>query len=392
MTTRALLRDHRLYMIFAITLMAVMGVASLTPAFPGVITHFGIAPQQVGWLIAAFTLPGIVMALVTGILADRFGRKAVLVPSLLVFGMAGFACFFATDFSTLIFLRFIQGIGASSFGTLNVTLVGDFFETGNRQAAMGYNASVLSLGTATYPVIGGALATLGWQFPFLLPLFAIPVAFWLWFFLPHHEQKTQQMKAYFISVWGKINQPHVWLLFLLTFFIFMVLYGSLLTYLPILMKQRMNAGPGEIGIMMSLMSLMTATVASQSGRIGVRLQPARQVLISLIFYFIAILLYWKSGSPGMLIIPSLLFGIGHGMILPCIQNLLVSYAPFHERAAFMSANSVLTRSGQTLGPLFAGLFYSLAGFNGVYISGAVLILVMAGITIALGKTEKSLIS
>jgi MFS family permease len=137
---------------------------------------------------------------------------------------------------------------------------------------------------------------------------------------------------------------------------------------------------------------MTATVASQSGRIGVRLQPARQVLISLIFYFIAILLYWKSGSPGMLIIPSLLFGIGHGMILPCIQNLLVSYAPFNERAAFMSANSVLTRSGQTLGPLFAGLFYSLAGFNGVYISGAVLILIMAGITIALGKTEKSLIS
>jgi ACDE family multidrug resistance protein len=195
------------------------------------------------------------------------------------------------------------------------------------------------------------------------------------------------MQIYLLNVWKRINRMDVWLLFFLTFFIFIVLYGSLLTYLPILMKQRMNAGPGEIGMMMALMSLVTATVASQSGKIATRLRSTNQLLISLGFYFIAVLLYWKSETPVFLIFPSILFGIGHGLILPCVQNKLVSHAPFQERAAFMSANSVLTRTGQTLGPLFAGIFYTLGGLTGVYISGATVIVIMAGITILLAKSE-----
>jgi predicted MFS family arabinose efflux permease len=381
----SLLRDHRLYMIFAITLMAVMGVASLTPAFPGVIDHFRINPRQVGWLIAAFTLPGIVMTPLTGILADRFGRKTVLVPSMFLFACSGFLCFFSPDFNTLVILRFFQGIGAASFGTLNVTLVGDFFDSGRRQSAMGYNASILSLGTAFYPAIGGVLANIGWQFPFLLPLTAIPVAVWLWTSLPAHEQMNQRLNSYFRNIWIKIRQPQIWILFLLTFFIFMVLYGSILTYLPILMKQRMNSEPGEIGMIMSLMSLVTAAIASQSGKTARLLRPVYQILLGLIFYFIAILAYWKSESTFLLVLPSVLFGIGHGMILPCIQNKLVSYASFGERAAFMSANSLLNRTGQTLGPLFAGLSYTVAGLTGVFLSGAVLILVMIVITLALLK-------
>lgn len=388
MTKSKLLHDPRLYMIFAVTLISVMGVASITPALPGVIAHFGIMPQKVGWLIAVFTLPGIIMTPVTGILADRFGRKTVLVPSLLLFALAGFLCFYTTRFEMLILLRFFQGIGASSFGTLNVTLVGDFYESGERQSVMGFNAGILSLGTALYPAVGGLLAGAGWQFPFLLPLLAIPVAWWLWARLPSNTTGNQKLNAYFNNVWIKIKQPHVWMLFLLTFFIFMVLYGSLLTYLPILMKQRMNADPGEIGTMMSLMSLVTAAIASQSGKISRRVKPLHQMLASMAFYFIAILLYRASESTAMLLIPSVLFGLGHGMVLPCIQNKLVGYASFGERAAFMSANSLLNRTGQTLGPLFAGLFYSRQGLSGVFLSGAVLILIMALIILFLGKAEK----
>jgi MFS transporter, ACDE family, multidrug resistance protein len=388
MPARRLVLDSKLHMIFTVTLFAVMGVASLTPAFPGVITHFGIAPQQVGWLIAAFTLPGIGMTPVTGILADRYGRRAVLVPSLVLFAIAGSACFFAGDFFMLIALRFFQGLGASCLGTLNVTMVGDFYENKDRQTAMGYNAGVLSLGTAFYPLIGGLLASAGWQFPFLLPLLAIPAAIWLWLNLPAHRTTPQQISTYILNVWKRINRQEVWLLFSVTFLIFIVLYGSLLTYVPILMKQRMNAGPQEIGMMMALMSLVTATVASQSGRISTRITSTSQMMISLGFYFVAILLYLKSHSLGFLVIPSFLFGMGHGLILPCIQNKLVSHAPLQERAAFMSANSVLTRSGQTLGPLFAGLGYTVAGLTGVLLSGAVVILAMSAIVITLGIKEK----
>jgi MFS family permease len=66
---------------------------------------------------------------------------------------------------------------------MNVTLIGDIFPGRQRTKAMGYNASVLSIGTASYPAIGGALAMIGWNWPLFLPLFAIPMGFVVLFFL-----------------------------------------------------------------------------------------------------------------------------------------------------------------------------------------------------------------
>jgi ACDE family multidrug resistance protein len=166
MSLRPLYLNKNLLIIFSITLLGVMGVASITPAFPEIATHFQIPYKKVGWLITVFTLPGIALTPVLGVLADRYGRKTILAPALFLFALAGFACSQVNDFETLIVLRFIQGIGAASLGSLNVTLIGDIFKNEQRPAAMGYNASVLSLGTAAYPAIGGALTMISWNFPF----------------------------------------------------------------------------------------------------------------------------------------------------------------------------------------------------------------------------------
>lgn len=104
-----------------------MGVASITPAFPRIEQELHISEQQVGYLITIFTLPGIFLTPVLGVVADRHGRKKILVPSLLLFGVAGFLCFFMRDYHMLLLFRLLQGIGAASIGSLNVTLIGDFF-------------------------------------------------------------------------------------------------------------------------------------------------------------------------------------------------------------------------------------------------------------------------
>ena len=93
------LKSKNLYIIFGITLIAVMGIARITPAFPDIIAYFGIHPQQAGWLIVSFTLPGIFLTPFTGVLTDRFGCKLALVPSLFIFGLAGTACMTVIIFS-----------------------------------------------------------------------------------------------------------------------------------------------------------------------------------------------------------------------------------------------------------------------------------------------------
>lgn len=384
-----LLQDANLYMIFIVTLFAVMGVASIAPAFPQMITHFSITEQEVGWLIASFTLPGIFLAPFMGFLADRIGRKNILIPSLLLFGMAGFACVFINNFETLLVFRFFQGTGAAALGALNITLIGDLYEGKRRAEAMGYNASVLSLGTASYPAIGGALALAGWQYPFVLPILAVPLGFIIAFRLKNPEpEHRQNLKIYLKNTWKIINQRTVAGLFILNILVFFLLYGASLTYMPLLLEERVQANSLHIGLIMTLMSLVTAITSSQIVRIN-RWLPQNFILPSAVsFYGLSMLLIIFAKSWGLIIMPVILFGLGHGLFIPTIQSLLVSLAPLNERAFFMSLNTTILRIGQTLGPLVLGLAYGLGGLSAVFACGAAIAVVMLVTTVLFLRHRK----
>ena len=372
--------EKNMVIIFGVTLIAVMGISSITPAFPGIIRYFGISTHQVGWLIAAFTLPGIFLTPVTGILADRFGRKLVLVPALFVFGIAGFLCSFMRDFHSLLTLLFIEGIGAAGLSSINITLIGDLYTGEKRTTLMGYNASILSIGTAAYPALGGFIAAFGWQYIFYLPLLALPLAIYVIFGLNNPEPKEHQgIGEYFRRIWRNINHRNVWGLFLVNMLVFVLLYGAYLTYFPILLSERLQASSVQIGLMMSIMSLVTAATSSQLGRINKRFQSKTILLFGASFYFLPMLSLLISQSWIQVVIAVIVFGLGHGLLVPSIQNLLVGFASIKERAAFMSVNSMVLRIGQTIGPLLIGIFYALGSLQASFIAGAVVALMMFGV-------------
>ena len=122
---RKIYRDLNLQIVFGITLMAVLGVSSISPAFPTIEKEFRVPAQDIGLLITIFTVPGVLLTPVLGVLGDRVGRRKVLVPSLMLFGVAGAACSLVRDFNSLLVLRFFQGVGAASLGSLNVTIIGE---------------------------------------------------------------------------------------------------------------------------------------------------------------------------------------------------------------------------------------------------------------------------
>lgn len=390
MPSKSVFRNKNLYIIFGITLTAVMGVASITPAFPDIIRYFNISPQQVGGLIVAFTVPGVFLTPFTGLLADRYGRKLVLVPSLFLFGLAGFACMFTKDFYWLLAFRFIQGVGASSLSSLNITLVGDLFEGKQRTSVMGYNASVLSIGTASYPALGGVIALVGWQYIFALPILAIPLGIWVMKGLNNPEPRNKiKLRSYFGRVWKTINQRTVWGLLISNFILFVILYGTYLTYFPIMMEKRLGADSSRIGLMMSLMSVMTAIMSSQLGRLNRILGHKRQLIIGSLGYLFASVLMYFAHDYYMMAASVLVFGLGHGITIPAIQNMLVGFAAISERAAFMSLNSMVLRGGQTVGPLLIGAVFTFGGLNSTFISGAILGLLMFLIIYWLVKADNN---
>lgn len=380
------MKNKNLTIIFLTTLMAVLGVASITPAFPTIIKHFGITPPQVALLITVFTIPGVFLAPVLGILADRFGRKIILIPSLLLFGIAGGACFFIDNWEILLVVRFFQGIGGAALGLINVTLIGDIYEGKKRSEMMGYNASVLSIGTALYPAIGGLLAMAGWQFPFLLPMLALPAALlaFLWLKTPE-PYKKQSFKSYLKNTWNNINRKTVWGIFIINVLLFFILYGAFLSFFPQLMKERFDASALYIGIIMSGFSVITAITSSQKRHINRILSVKKQIYISLFLYMVAMLLISASHQWWQLFFPLVAFGLAQGMLMPEVQTLLVGFAPLNERAGFMSVNSMVLRLGQSVGPLFIGLFYALGGVATAFVGGAAVAVVMLLVAIFMVK-------
>ena len=371
------IKDFNLYIIFSITLFAVMGVASIAPAFPQIIKHYSLSVQQIGYSITVFTLPGIFFSPFIGILADRYGRKTILFPSMLIFGVAGFLCAFQSDYQSLLMMRFFQGVGAASLGSLNITLIGDLFDGKNRIKAMGYNASVLSVGTASFPAIGGLLASFNWQYAFYLPGIILPFAFVVLFRLQTPNVRTNiSLREYLGNAWDTINRKKVWGLSLVNILVFVILYGAFLSFFPILMESRFLANSLVIGITMSLMSLTTAISSSQLAMVRKRVTSNTLLYISSLGYAISLVLLSFATDWIMLIIAISLFGIAHGFFIPNIQTALVGMAPLSERAAFMSVNSMVLRIGQTLGPIVAALFYINQNIQPVFLLSAIIALLM----------------
>nr|MDJ0846720.1 MFS transporter [Crocosphaera sp.] len=78
----------------------------------------------------------------------------------------------------------------------------------------------------------------------------------------------------------------------------------------------------------------------------------------------------------LLFIPSMLFGLAHGMVFPSTQALLGELAPQEYRAGFMAVNATVLSLGQALGPILAGVMFTIWGMQGVFYSSAIFALVI----------------
>lgn len=359
---RSLLRDRNLHIIFSITLMVVMGVASIAPALPAIVRDLGISKLDVAWLITAFSLPGMLLAPFVGVFADRFGRKRILVPAIFLFAIAGTACAFTRDFNILLIFRVFQGIGAAAMGSINVTLIGDLYSGRRRVEAMGLNASVLSLGAAGYPLIGGALAAIAWYYPFYLSLIAIPIGIIVLTKLNNPEPDSREdFKSYLVGAWGYLKNMKVAALFAAGVITFIIVFGAYLTYFAIYMDDAFNVSGFTIGVFMSVSALAAAVVASQLGRITRRVSEGMLIKVSFAIFGLSLILIPLMPSLWLLLIPVLLLGIAQGINLPSILSMAAGLAPTEYRAAFMSINSSMIRLGQTVGPPIVGLLYVYGG-------------------------------
>ncbi len=368
-STKNPLHDRNFYIIVSLTLVEIMGGATIGPILPELSRIFAVSPGEIQLVMAAYFLPIGIATPILGIVADRIGVKKVLVPSLLLFAIAGSCCAFAGNFQTLIGWRFLQGLGSASLNLVSLTLISTIYRGKALTLAMSISVSAIGASTAIYPIIGGVLAGFSWRYPFLLATLAFPLLMLVLMVLklprPSSNQKLD-LKIYLRKVWQSINNPTVLGLLLAISLMFLIQSGPFITYIPILAGVNFGASGLFIGLVLASMSVSLGLVASQLGRLTRHASEITLIKAAFTIAAIALAMIPLIDRAWLLFVPSILFGAALGLAIPSSQEMLAKLAIDDTRAGFMAVNVSVQSLGIGLGPLMAGIFAGLLGMQGVF--------------------------
>jgi MFS family permease len=341
-----------LYLIFASSLMGVMGVSLISPLLPELRGVFGVSDAQIGLVITVYTLPGVFLTPFIGLVADRIGRRRTIIPLLFIFGIGGGGIAFARTFSEVLLLRFLQGIGASALVTLAVTLIGDFYDGPQQNAVMGLNSSMIGTGAALYPLIGGALAGIRWNVPFLFYGIGIAVGIVAVVALPEPDgRQASDVRTYLTGIRDVVVHPRALAIFAAIFVVFFVFYGAIQTALPLLLSDEFELSSGQIGLTLAMVALASAVVSSQYGRLSQWRSAPELIALGFVAYGLSLLGVWIAPSPLFVGGALLAFGIGFGLVMPSIDTTIVTAVSEQLRAGMMGMRTSVLRLGQTVGPV-----------------------------------------
>ena len=163
---------------------SLLGLMLLPPVLPWMIAPLAATEGNIGLLMSAFTLPQIFVSPLIGMLTDRFGRKKVLFPSLVIFSLSGMAIALANSLPLALTFRFCQGVMGAGFYPLATTLIGDLYQGEERRHANGIMSAFVNLVGIVIPAIGGYMALIDWRTPFLLFSSGLVVAVLVWKHIP----------------------------------------------------------------------------------------------------------------------------------------------------------------------------------------------------------------
>ncbi|MCP1318113.1 MFS transporter [Halomonas sp. 707B3] len=366
--------------------MTVMSGAIIAPALPGISRHFPEHPQVLIQLV--LTIPALMITLFSplmGYLADRFGRKKLLLMMLFIYGFAGVAGFFIDRVDLLLSSRALMGISVAGILSISTTLVGDYFDGNERVRFLGLQSSCMALGGVIFINLGGILSDWSWRGPFLLYMTGLLLLPYAWAILQEPTSaSTQSSHASDEPV--KVDYGRTALAYLIAM-ISMMMFYLFPAQLPFLLSQQGPISGVAIGIALSMAAFSASIVAFGYGYYKPFLSVMTIYVLGFILAATGFFIVGLTNSYAMAIIGAAVSGFGLGAFMPNTTAWLMRITPQRVRGRVFGGFTSTFFFGQFISPVVvAPALLWLDTLRSVFVAMAVLCCLLALILALLGQT------
>ncbi|EPS0556888.1 multidrug efflux MFS transporter [Enterobacter roggenkampii] len=377
-----------------------LAISQILPFLPLYVSQLGVTSHEAlsMWSGLTFSVTFLVSAIVSpmwGSLADRKGRKLMLLRASLGMAIAILLQAFATNVWQLFFLRAVMGL-TSGYIPNAMALVASQVPRERSGWALSTLSTAQISGVIGGPLLGGFLADhVGLRAVFIITAVLLVVSFLVTLFLIKEGGRPVISKSERLSgkaVFASLPYPGLMISLFVTTMVIQLCNGSVGPILALFIKS-MEPESTNIAFLSGMIAAVPGVSALISaprlGKLGDRIGTARILMATLIF---AVVLFFAMSfvtSPLQLGVLRFLLGFADGAMLPAVQTLLVKYSSDQVTGRIFGYNQSFMYLGNVAGPLIGASVSAMAGFRWVFAATAIVVLInIIQLTIALRRRRQ----
>ena len=379
-----------LLIIFLTILVNLIGFGIIIPLLPFYAETFGASPLTIGLLFASFSLAQLVASPLLGAWSDRWGRRPILIFSLVGTVISFVMLALAHSLAMLFAARIVDGLSGGNITTARA-YIGDIATEEDRAKSFGILGAAFGLGFIIGPALGGLFSHISYTAPiWAAAVITVLATLLAWFWLPETVHRVDAVAG---STWKALRELSGRSSLRRLFAIDFLYWGSFAVYqttFALFGARRFGFDAAGTGYLLAAFGFLGVIVqALLVGPIVKRFGEKQTLIVGLLFTAAG----W--GGSAMthslpVFIAMLVPGaIGIGLCNPSIVSLVSGASARHEQGRVQGAAGALESLGRTLGPIWGNGALQFLGEGAAYGSAAVVLLGTAVLTAGYEKPSKA---
>ena len=382
---------HFFILIAAIGALAIFSsTLSKTPVLPLFAAHLGASPAEIGWIVIASTIPGILISFPAGAISDFFGKRRVIIASLVVFATAPFLYLPVTDGWQLMAVRFYHGFATAIFNTVATAALAAQYPQ-KRAAVLSTYSSITIAGRSIAPFLGGFLISVAsFQSVYWACVISGVLAFAIGLMLPT-EPARPPTDVRFPHFFGALHDVLTSRAIMLTSIVeaaqFLV-FGAVEAFLA-LYAATVGIPAWQIGIILGAQLLSVIVVKPLMGNLSDRFGRRAVIFPGLALGVLSVAMVPLTDSVYALSALSVLYGAAFATVTSSTTALVADVTKNGQFGASVGVLRTIMDIGQTIGPVLTGFVIAVWGYG---VAFAVLATIIAASAIALAFVSRPVAS